>query len=30
MVYPFDAYSILKNDSYASRAIWQLQRIVVE
>jgi hypothetical protein len=30
MVYPFDSDSILKNDSYASRAIWQLQRIVVE
>ncbi len=30
MIYPFDAQPKLKNDTYYTRSIWQLQRILVE
>lgn len=30
MIYPFDSKPKLKNDTYYSRSIWQLKKIVVE
>ena len=30
MIYPFDSKPKLKNDTYYSRSIWQLRKIVVE